>query len=47
MAGGLIGGEFKHNTTHTVAVAKVIDGQVVVSEVDGKWLVNVMKSDLD
>lgn len=26
---------------------KVIDGQVVVSEVDGKWLVNVMKSDLD
>ena len=28
-AGALIGGEFKHNTTHTVAVAKVVDGQVV------------------
>ena len=28
-AGALIGGEFKHNTTHTVAVAKVNDGQVV------------------
>lgn len=27
--GALIGGEFKHNTTHSVAVAKVIDGQVV------------------
>ena len=27
--GALIGGEFKHNTTHSVAIAKVIDGQVV------------------
>ena len=27
--GALIGGDFQHNTTHSVAVAKVIDGQVV------------------
>ena len=26
MAGGLIGGEFAHNSTHTVAIAKVVDG---------------------
>ena len=28
--GALIGGEFKHNTTHTVAVAKVVDGTPVL-----------------
>ena len=28
--GALIGGEFKHNTTHTVAVAKVVDGAPVL-----------------
>lgn len=29
MAAVLVGGNFDHNTTHTVAVAKVVDGQVV------------------
>ena len=29
--GTLIGGEFKHNTTHTVAVAKVVDGAPVLA----------------
>lgn len=29
MYGGLIGGQFAHNTTHTVAVAKVVDGTPV------------------
>lgn len=30
-AGALIGGTFGHNTTHTVAVAKVVDGEPVVT----------------
>ena len=30
MAGGLIGGEFAHASTHTVAVAKVVDGTPVL-----------------
>lgn len=30
MAGALIGGTFGHNTTHTVAVAKVVDGVPVI-----------------
>ena len=29
--GALIGGEFKHNSTHTVAVAKVVDGAPVLA----------------
>ena len=29
--GALIGGEFKHNSTHTVAMAKVIEGQIVAN----------------
>ena len=30
-AAGLVGGNFKHNTTHTVAVAKVVDGEPVLA----------------
>ena len=30
MYGGLIGGQFAHNSTHTVAVAKVVDGTPVL-----------------
>ena len=31
MVGALVGGNFGHNTTHTVAVAKVVDGEPVLA----------------
>jgi hypothetical protein len=35
-AAGLIGGNFAHNTTHTVSVAKVVDGEPVLESMSEK-----------